>query len=851
MSADFAEMLNACLNTQGRTPAELAQLLGVHRSTVSRWLNAEKLPDQSLIQALADRLGLFGNDRVHFVLVWSGYPSAAAHQLAQRTTGPDLPPHSRMPLSRNSLFVGRRRELAWLAEKLAAPGATAVVCGLGGLGKTQLAAEYVYTYGHAYSGGVFWLSCADDTVLPAEIAACGGAGHLALETPFVTLPLAEQVDMVMRTFRDPAPRLLIFDNCEDETLLAQWRPSSGGCRILVTSRRCNWDATLGVRLLKLQPFERAESIALLQHYLSEGGIDFRLLEQVAAVLGDLPLALHLAGRYLADAHRPTDVAAFLAAVQKPQRLGEILHHPSMQGGAVSPTGHVEQLDRTFEISVSRLDTNRRLHACARRLLARSAYFAPGELLPRDLLFASLPEESPEFLRRALSMLTHDLGLLEMPNADSLRIHPLLAAFVREQAIDPPARQAVVDALLTENRQSRNDGVLLDSEHLRQLRRLAHSALSDNDLNAADLALALGEQLWFRHDPAARPFVIAACGIYSAIGDEQDDRLARSLNLIGLVALMLGNLDLAWESTRAAIDLRSRCLPFDHYDLLMSRSNIGFLHMVRGEYAAAETVLDDVLRRLHHHPKANLPQLLRSIHNRGVSLLLRGRYRAAERFLRLAMTRREAPPGPETPALAQSLTYLAETLRRLGRRDEVEALHKRAYAIRAGLFGAWSPIACESLRFLGLLNCEDGRPAGMLDLQQAYASLQRRLGESHVETLLVRQSLGIACYWQGDYKRAEQALQAVCTGWEQLFGAEHTYTATARHYLALTSHAQGDQHRAYQFIDQAIRVSDTRLGPEHPDTLASRRVCRQFANGIDSSAHPAREWGLRHALIVPM
>lgn len=324
MSSDFAELLNAYLNAQGRMPAELAQLLGVHRSTVSRWLNAEKLPDQSLIQALADRLGLFGNDRVHFVLVWSGYPSAASQQLAQRTAHADLPPHSRMPLRRNSLFVGRRRELAWLAEKLAAPRATVAVCGLGGLGKTQLAAEYVYTYGHTYSGGVFWLSCADETVLPAEVAACGGAGHLALEAPFVTLPLAEQVDMVMRAFRDPTPRLLIFDNCEDETLLAQWRPASGGCRILVTSRRCNWDATLGVQLLKLRPFERGESIALLQHYLSQGGVDFRLLEQIAATLGDLPLALHLAGRYLADAHQPADVAAFLAAVAGPERLSEIL-----------------------------------------------------------------------------------------------------------------------------------------------------------------------------------------------------------------------------------------------------------------------------------------------------------------------------------------------------------------------------------------------------------------------------------------------------------------------------------------------------------------------------------------------
>src|SRR6266540_845117 len=51
-----------------------------------------------------------------------------------------LPAGSRMPLSRNSLFVGRAPELLAIATSLKSDQ-TAAVTGLGGIGKTQLAVE--------------------------------------------------------------------------------------------------------------------------------------------------------------------------------------------------------------------------------------------------------------------------------------------------------------------------------------------------------------------------------------------------------------------------------------------------------------------------------------------------------------------------------------------------------------------------------------------------------------------------------------------------------------------------------------------------------------------------------------
>src|SRR5204863_353889 len=137
---------------------------------------------------------------------------------------------------------------------------------LGGVGKTQLAAEFVQRYGQFFAGGVFWLSFERAAAVPAEVAACGGVGYLDLHSDFGRLPLEDQVRLVEATWREPLPRLLVFDNLEDEALLRAWRPTSGGCRVLATSRRSRWDRTLGVQALPLDVLARAESLALLRQH---------------------------------------------------------------------------------------------------------------------------------------------------------------------------------------------------------------------------------------------------------------------------------------------------------------------------------------------------------------------------------------------------------------------------------------------------------------------------------------------------------------------------------------------------------------------------------------------------------
>ena len=169
------------------------------------------------------------------------------------------------------------------------------ITGMGGLGKTQLAVEFAYEYGHRFQG-VHWLDLREAGTLETQIALCGSKMGLSLWPP--TQP--EQVTATMREWLYNNPRLLILDNFEEieavNEVLARLRHS--GLRLLITSRRTDWNAALGLKRLPLDEFSPQESSEFLRNYISADRESEDELARLAKHLGYLPLALELAGRYL-------------------------------------------------------------------------------------------------------------------------------------------------------------------------------------------------------------------------------------------------------------------------------------------------------------------------------------------------------------------------------------------------------------------------------------------------------------------------------------------------------------------------------------------------------------------------
>jgi hypothetical protein len=214
--------------------------------------------------------------------------------------------------ARNPGFTGRDDLLAEVRERLLA-GDSAVaqaLHGMGGVGKTQLAAEYAHRFADAYDLA-WWIDAEQGKLIGDQIAALGlslgcvqaGAGTEAMR------------GAVLAELRQRGRWLLVFDNAEDPADVAPWLPGSGG-HVLITSRERGWAEVAA--LVEVDVLARAESAAILLARVP--GLTGADAGRLAAELGDLPLAIAQAAGFMAGTGQAAD--EFLGLLRT--RAGQLL-----------------------------------------------------------------------------------------------------------------------------------------------------------------------------------------------------------------------------------------------------------------------------------------------------------------------------------------------------------------------------------------------------------------------------------------------------------------------------------------------------------------------------------------------
>ncbi len=247
-----------------------------------------------------------------------GFPGRPGPLSRLGGTGPRLPgvlpPVWGNAPPRNPGFTGRDGLLAGVRQALLSGGAAVVqaLAGMGGVGKTQLAAEYAYRFAAGYD--VVWWIAAEQAGLIGEQVAALAAG-LGCAGPDTDMDTAGRAALGELRRRDRW--LLVFDNAESSQELAAWLPGGAG-HVLITSRSRGW-AEIAVPV-EVDVLARGESVAILRDRvpgLPDGDADL-----VAAVLGDLPLAIAQAAGYLAETGMPAGEYADLLGTRAAELLEE-------------------------------------------------------------------------------------------------------------------------------------------------------------------------------------------------------------------------------------------------------------------------------------------------------------------------------------------------------------------------------------------------------------------------------------------------------------------------------------------------------------------------------------------------
>lgn len=374
---------------------------------------------QDLRRQLIEGLGIEPSSvvqQVHQEILNGPTPSmpAAATSVTPRQLPPDTTP-----------FVGRAAELKQLNDLLRA-GGTAMVHGLGGVGKSALAIQAAHEFADHFPGGVLYAD------LRGSAAGSAPVDPLVVLTRFLrslgvaAADIPDSVEETTALYRSLAAgrRLLqVLDNAADVT---QLRPLLCSTATIITSRQVLPTLDSGTAI-QLGELPESQAIELLSHLV---GSDRVLAEQAAAAdlvryCGRLPLAVRIAGTRLAV--RPAWPLRHLA-----DRLANENHR----------LDELEAGDRavrsSLEVSYSALALSERPDDLAAARLFRLLGLLDGtEVSPR--LAAVLADRPVAEVSRSLDRLV-DVHLLTAGTPDSFSLPDLVHLLARAIALrEEPAR----------------------------------------------------------------------------------------------------------------------------------------------------------------------------------------------------------------------------------------------------------------------------------------------------------------------------------------------------------------------------------------------------------------------------
>ncbi|WP_327237292.1 FxSxx-COOH system tetratricopeptide repeat protein [Streptomyces sp. NBC_01317] len=787
--------------------------------------------------------------------------------------------------ARNPGFTGRSLVLERMRDQLG--GGMAVVLpqpqtlyGLGGIGKTQVALEYVHRFMADYDL-VWWISSeqvADVVAGLAELAvrlgAQGGEDMAAASQ--------EAVDLLRRGV--PSSRwLLVFDNADDPELLKRFFPAGGPGHVLVTSRNQTWSQYGDA--LPVDVFLREESVEHLQRRAP--GLSAVDADKVATAVGDLPLAVEQAAAWIAETATP---------------VGDYLEQLAQQAPSVlalnQPAGYPEPVAATWNISIQRLKER---SPAAVRLLQLCAFFAPEPisanlLYSKEMIEALKPYDASLQETLVLGRVIREIGRFALAKVDqvgnSIQVHRLVQAIIKAQLTEEEQQDArhAVHRILAGARPDDDEPIdnpgtwerfntiwphLVPSDAARcrkpETRRLMIDRVrylwKRGDLPAAfELANDLrdvwreklgNDDLQYLYLRFHLSNILRSQGRYVEARELDEETLARQRVVLGAshphtymttsgLAMDLGTLGeygKAMELATEAHEGFSSIFHESHPRTLAAANNLALNLRMVGYFARARELDQDVFDRRTEVLGPVHPYTLSSAASLGRDLREIGRYEDSAALLSRTYATLKEQMGQAFPGTLVAAKSLAVSLRRAGRLEDARRLTtatRNRYRAKYGTEVNPDSLACDLN--LAADHFSAGEPVAARDLAQEVVDQYMKVpGERHPYTLAAINNLGIYHWGCGAPELAEQLLQGALRAMREVLGDEHPHTLFCTVNLANAKADLGELEEALAIERAAVAGLRESLGAHHPEMLAvvSNLCVTLGASGRKDEAAPIR------------
>lgn len=698
-------------------------------------------------------------------------PAEAYRSIAEVEAPPGIDNVESLP----GWFEGREIELARLDTALIGGGAPVVIAavhGLGGIGKSSLAAYWAVSRSHGCVP-IVWISAESRVGVERGLAGFATRLQPALAKALTVDELAERGKQWLATH---AGWLLILDNVEDPADIAAVVSRARTGRILITGRlSVPWPPGTEVISLGVLAADEAQRL-LIGLITSTGQRDLDGLSELCETLGYLPLAIWQAGAYLAHQRFMTPRSYRRLLIDQPG--------PTLDRAAAG-TDPQRTIARIWRVTLDRIAE---IEPAAVELLRTLAWYAPDDIL---LALCQNVADQPT-VDAALGVLAAYNMITPDPDREKLSVHRLVQAVARTPDPTDPHR---------------------DSSAIERARSRAAETLYENLPDA--------------ENPAAWPTWRALLPHIDALTDYTRSESTTAVftairNKTGLFLLQQGMHPSALAHLRQALTDREQIFGLDHPHTLASRNNLAYALVVVGRAAEAIPIHERIVIDCERILGPDQPDTLTSRHNLADAYASAGRVDEAIPLFERTLIDRERILGSEHRDTLTSRNGLANAYLTAGRVAEAIPLHQQLLDDRSRILGSDHTHTLASRYNLAHSLTEAGRlEEAIPHFKQTNADCDRILGPDHPSTLVSRRGLAMAYASAGRLREAILIYEQTVSDCERVFGGDHPETLASRNNLACALRAGGRFAEAISLHKQTLADCERILGSSNPNTMLSR------------------------------
>lgn len=742
----------------------------------------------------------------------------------------------------DNLFIGRKKLLQTIQQELNVSSSFydkkmtksdkkiswVVFTGLGGVGKTQLALNYIQKSKVPYTVRAWFYSENSEALKSQYIDFAKTLGINGREPSF-----EDAKTYVNQWLKQNPGWLLVYDNAANYEDIKNYLPDQGG-NIIITTRNQVWPNTF--KVIDIDIMSEAEAIELISSLLKHHNTldqEGAAMQELVKKLGYLPLALAQAAAFIDQSS--IRISNYLQLYKTHEQL--LLQEDAKPIG----TDHLP-VAATWNISLRAIANeakNFQSSSNPLNLLMLCAYLAP-ERIPKQMLLTWISEKYPgqnaEILLAKFINKLRQYSMITINDNESITIHRLVQSVLREQhQYLPENLKQLIETPTVEwfNGMFRAfNKVLLIKNHIieveqRMLQLLPHLQTFINhydELWPNQSSLELGKILYnvahilrfyLGETQLSKNYYTRALSIQRKYYIKDNIEIAKTLVGLGNVYRESGDHELAKKLLTEALYIVENQGEKGLQQIEIPRilHNLASVHRRSGDPLTAKVLLERALKLCEANPHTTLAGLAGE--HIEVSLILTklgnvyvdlGNTKKAKEILKQAIMTGQEHYGKNHIWVSDPMHSLGNTYLSEGHYQEACKILEEIFKIRENYYG-------KDHRWVGILLTNLGHcyakmgntKQGIQLLERALEIVKKSYGDHYIRVSLAQKHLAEAYLLSGNYPLAKKLLLQALSTEEKYYTSNFSEIANTLLLISELYLKLGDLEQAKHFFERAVAI----------------------------------------------